>query len=95
MSQDEDAKELARRAHLAGLYKAIFEDDKRGETILLDLQARFVRAPNSRDFTPEGVQRVFVQAHVREVIEYIVRQINKAHGVSDITPPEGSDHEPA
>lgn len=95
MSQSEDAKEIARRAHLAGLYKAIFEDDKRGETLLLDLQARFVKKPNPKDFTQEGMLRTFVHAHQREVIEYIVRQINEAHGVPDITPPEGSDHEPA
>lgn len=89
----EGEEELRReRAHLDGLYKAIFEDDKRGEAILLDLQARFVRAPNPNDFTQEGMLRTFVQAHRREVFEYIMRRINAAHGVPDLQP-EGQDHE--
>lgn len=74
------------RIHLNGLYRAIFEDDKRGETLLLDLQRRFVKAPNPNDFTQEGMLRTFVQTHQREVIEYIVRRINAAHGIPDLNP---------
>lgn len=89
MTDGEDALRRE-RAHLDGLYKAIFEDDKRGEAILMDLQARFVRAPNPNDFTQEGMLRTFVQAHRREVFEYILRRVNAAHGVHDIQP-EGQD----
>lgn len=85
----------AQRAHLASLYRQIFEEDKRGQLLLEDLMARFVRKPNPNDFTQEGMLRTFVQTHQREVVEYIVRQINQAHGVPDITPPEGNDDAPA
>jgi hypothetical protein len=88
MNQPDDD---AARAHLNGLYRAIFEDDKRGEAILLDLQARFVRAPNPRDFTQEGMLRTFVQTHQREVLEYILRRINAAHGVHDDPTIEGQN----
>lgn len=83
------------RAHLAQLYRQIFEDDKRGEAILLDLQSRYVRRPSPKDFSQEGMLRTFVQTHQREVIEYIVRMVNAAHGVEDITHPEGQDDAPA
>ena len=75
------------RARLARLYVEVFEDDKRGAAILLDLMARFVRRPNPNDFTPEGMLRTFVHTHQREVIEYIVRQINAGNGVQDESPP--------
>lgn len=85
----------AKRAHLSGLYKAIFEDDKRGQVLLEDLMARYVRRPNPNDFSQEGMLKTFVQSHQREVVEYIVRQINAAHGVHELTSPEGTDDEPA
>lgn len=86
--------EAAKRAHLARLYREIFEDDKRGQVLLEDLMKRYVRKPNPNDFTQEGMLRTFVQTHQREVVEYIVRQINAAHDVPDITP-EGEDDAPA
>lgn len=89
----EGEEEFARkRAHLDGLYRAIFEDDKRGATLLEDLHQKFVKAPNPKDFTQEGMLRTFVQSHQREVIEYILRRINAAHGVPDLQP-EGPNHE--
>lgn len=90
MSEQEDRA----RAHLSGLYKAIFEDDKRGQVLLEDLMRRFVRKPNPNDFSQEGMLRTFVQTHQREVVEYIVRQINRANDVPDITP-QGEDDAPA
>jgi hypothetical protein len=68
---------------LPALYKAIFEDDARGQVLLADLQARFCRRPNPDDFTQEGMLRGFVRTHQREVVEYIVRQINRADGVEE------------
>lgn len=84
------------RARLARLYAEIFEDDKRGQAILADLYARFVRKPSPTDFSQEGMLRTFVHTHQREVIEYIVRQINAGNGVPDEPPPtEGlSDETP-
>lgn len=77
---------------LAALYRDIFEIDTRGQVILADLERLFVRRPNPKDFTQEGMLRGFVHAHVREVIEHIYRQINLANGVNDSQPPEGEDH---
>ena len=77
--------------HLPALYKAIFEDDRRGQAILDDLQRRFCRRPNPDDFSQEGMLRGFVRTHQREVVEYIVRQINRANGVDESQPEGESD----
>lgn len=90
MSPEDEA--AARQVeHLNGLYRQIFEDDKRGEAILLDLQRRFVKRPDPNDFTPEGMLRAFVRTHQREVLEYILRRINAAHGVEDEPPTQGEE----
>lgn len=89
----EGEEELRRaRAHMDGLYKAIFEDDKRGEAILMDLQARFVRDPSPSDFSEEGMLKAFVQAHQRRIFEYIVKRINAANDVPELQP-QGPDDE--
>lgn len=77
---------------IAALYRDIFEIDARGQVILADLERLFVRRPNPKDFTQEGMLRAFVQTHQREVIEHIFRQINLASGVQDSQPSEGDDH---
>jgi hypothetical protein len=69
--------------HLPHLYKAVFEDDRRGQALLEDLHRRFCVRPNPNDFTQEGMLRGFVRSHQREVIEYIVRQINRANGAQE------------
>lgn len=74
--------------HLAQLYKAIFEDDARGQVLLDDLQRRFCKRPDPNDFTQEGMLRGFVRTHQREVVEHIVRQINRANGVTEQQPEE-------
>lgn len=77
---------------IAALYRDIFEIDARGQKLLADLERMFVRRPNPKDFTQEGMLRGFVHAHQREVIEHIYRQINLANGATDSQPPEGEDH---
>jgi hypothetical protein len=75
---------------LPALYKAIFEDDARGQVLLADLVARFCKRPDPNDFTQEGMLRGFVRTHQREVVEYVIRQVNRANGVEDDPePPEG------
>ena len=92
---DQDIPGAAQRAHLRKLYAEIFEDDKRGQAVLADLYARFVHRPNPNDYSREGMLKAFVQTHQREVVEYIVRQINAAHDVPELTSPEGTDDDPA
>lgn len=73
--------------HLAELYKAIFEDDARGQVIAEDLYQRF--AAHAKVHTDGGIDAVLktyrASAH-REVIEYITRQINRGNGVPDPEP---------
>lgn len=84
------------RAHIDSLYHDIFQVDPRGQTLLADLHARFVKKPSPSDFTEAGMLKVFVQTHQREVIEYIVRCINRHNGVIDSPPPPTeSNDEPA
>lgn len=85
-AEDEDGAG-AERARLDALYLAIFENDRRGQAVFDDLYARFVRRPNKHDFTQEGVLKAFVQTHQREVIEYIVRCVNRASGAQEQSPP--------
>lgn len=63
------------------LYKALFEDDKRGVVILEDLTRRFARPA----VTTGGIDAVLKTYHrdgMRQVIEYIINQINRANGVN-------------
>ena len=62
------------------LYKAIFEDDKRGAAILDDLTSRFA----GKIYVPGGHEadrETCYKAGKRDVIEFIVGQINRANGV--------------
>lgn len=62
------------------LYKAIFEDDRRGAAILEDLTQRFARPA----VTQGGIDAVLQTYHrdgMRRVIEHIVSMINRANGV--------------
>lgn len=62
------------------LYKDLFEDDRRGAAILEDLTQRFARPA----VTTGGIDAVLQTYHrdgMRRVIEFIVSQINRAHGV--------------
>lgn len=62
------------------LYKQIFEDDRRGAAILAHLTERFagkVYVPGGHEADRETCYR----AGKRDVVEFIVAQINRANGV--------------
>lgn len=61
-------------------YKAIFEDDKRGAALLDDLTNRFARKVYVRG-GHEADRETCYNAGMRDVIEFIVSQINRANGV--------------
>jgi hypothetical protein len=72
------------RARLAQLYHDIFELDARGAAIFEDLYKRY--ASPARVHTDGGIDAVLktyrAAAH-REVIEHIVRQVNRHKGVDE------------
>lgn len=79
------------RQRLAGLYRDIFEEDKRGQVIYEDLYQRFAR--HGKVHTEGGIDAVLktyrAAAH-REVIEYIVNMVNVGNGVPD-EPEQGGE----
>ena len=63
-------------------YKAIFDDDRRGQAIFDQLYLKFA----TKVFVPgglEGDRQTCYNAGARDVIEFITRQINRANGVMD------------
>ncbi len=75
------------RDRLDGLYRDIFEADKRGAEIFEDLYRRF--ASKAKVHTAGGIDAVlktYQDAAHREVIEYIVTRCNRANGVDDSQP---------
>ena len=75
------------RAGLDALYRDLFETDRRGQQVLADLAARFVRPP-PRTFDASAVNETFARAHQRAVIDYILTCIDRANGVHDQQPQE-------
>jgi hypothetical protein len=72
------------------LYADIFEDDARGAAILDDLVARFSRPATTKG----GIDAVLQTYHAlgqRSVVDWIVAQINRAHGVDDVDTHAQSD----
>lgn len=61
-------------------FKAIFEDDLRGAAILDHLVARFCRQVYVKG-GHEADRETCYRAGQRDAIEFIVNQINRAHGV--------------
>jgi hypothetical protein len=61
-------------------YKALFEDDKRGAAILDHLVQRFARQVYVKG-GHEADRETCYRAGQRDAIEFIVSQINRAHGV--------------
>lgn len=91
MSHDpENDAQQAERLRMAGLYRAIFEDDKRGQAVLADLIRKFARAP-ARGFGPDAVMETFVNAHTRRVFDHINLMINAADGIDE--PPTDERHD--
>jgi len=62
------------------LYKAVFEDDKRGAAILEHLTQIFAR-PAVVKGGIDAVLETYQRDGQRRVLEHIVNQINRAHGV--------------
>lgn len=77
-------------AALAELYRDLFEVDRRGIAVFDDLYRRF--AASAKVHTDGGIDAVLktyrAAAH-REVIEHIVRQVNRHKGVNDSPTDEG------
>jgi hypothetical protein len=63
-------------------YAQIFEDHKVGAAILEDLTRRFAR-PAVVSGGIDAVLQTYQRDGMRRVIEHIVAQINRAHGVPD------------
>lgn len=64
------------------LYKQVFEDDRRGAAILEHLTRMFA----SKVYVPGGHEadrETCYRAGKRDVVEFIVTQINRASGVQD------------
>lgn len=63
-------------------YRRLFEDNADGVAVLEQLIARFGKNP----YTPGGVEAARAtdyKAGQLEVVQFILRQINRAHGVND------------
>lgn len=63
-------------------YRRLFEDNADGVAILDELVARF----GSNPYTPGGVEAARAtdfKAGRLEVVQFILRKINRAHGVKD------------
>jgi len=61
-------------------YADIFEDDRRGAAILEDLVSRFAR-PAVTTGGIDAVLKTYQRDGMRQVTDFIVNQINRAHGV--------------
>lgn len=70
------------------VYKAIFEDDRRGQAILEDLVNRFAR-PAVTEGGIDAVLKTYHRAGMRQVCEFIATQINRANGVPDPNADQG------
>jgi hypothetical protein len=63
-------------------YKAIFEDDRRGAAILEHLTRAFAR-PAVVSGGIDAVLETYQRDGQRRVLEFIVTQVNRAHGVEN------------
>jgi hypothetical protein len=63
-------------------YRDLFEIDRRGQRILEDLIARFVR-PSVTDGGIDAVLKTFERQGQRKPLDFIMQQINRANGAPD------------
>ena len=63
-------------------YRDLFEIDRRGQRILEDLIARFVR-PAVTDGGIDAVLKTFERQGQRKPLDFIMQQINRANGAPD------------
>jgi len=75
-------------------YRRLFEDHADGVAVLEDLVARFSQSQVSTGGI-DAVLKTYERGGMRRVLDYILGQINKAHGVttSEDETPEIPDHE--
>lgn len=66
---------------LAQLFADVFEADKRGEAVLDHLVQVFAREPAGAGL--DRAVALIEYAGRRQVLDYILRQINRANGVED------------
>jgi hypothetical protein len=66
----------------AEVYRAIFETDKRGAAILEDM-VRLFSKPASTEGGIDAVLKTYHRMGENNVVQHIVRQINRANGVPD------------
>lgn len=62
-------------------YADLFEVDRRGQRILEDLIARFIRPPVT-DGGIDAVLKTYERLGQRKPLDYIMNQINRANGVA-------------
>lgn len=67
----------------ASLYRDVFEVDRRGAAVLEDLIQRFGHTRVHVDGGIDAVLKTYRAAAHREVLDHILRQINKANGLPE------------
>ncbi len=67
---------------LAYVYRDLFETDRRGALILEDLVQRFSKPMVSKGGI-DAVLQTYQRGGERNVVDHIVRQINRANGVRE------------
>lgn len=68
---------------LDDLYRDVMETDVRGARLLDDLIVRFGGGQASTSGGIDAVLKTYLAVGQREVVDYIVRRINRANGVRD------------
>ena len=80
---------------LAAYYHDIFEVDKRGAAIFEDLYARFgASAKVHTDGGIDAVLKTYAACGRRDVVEHIVKMVNRHRNVPEPPPPENTDEIP-
>ena len=79
------------RARIAGLYRDLFEIDRRGQELFEDLIKRFGHTKVHTDGGIDAVLKTYKSAAHREVLDYILLMINRANGVNDSDTDQGEN----
>ena len=66
-------------------YRRLFEDNADGVAVLEDLIARFTRTQVSEGGI-DAVLKTYERGGMRKVLDHILGQINRAHGVPEDVP---------
>jgi hypothetical protein len=72
------------------MYREVFESTKAGQIVLDDLIRRYSK-PASTTGGIDAVLKTYLHMGEHNVVQHIVKQINRAHGVPD-TQGESDDH---